>query len=102
MLIHQQQAAKTYCDVRHEIPRYSSTTPSPNLCKGYDFRVDDDLEAVGVEDAADVGVELVELVDALAAVDVPQQAVVEDEVVARVERGAVPLVVVRLALLAQL
>ena len=55
-----------------------------------------------MEDAADVGVELVELVDALAAVDVPQQAVVEDEVVAGVERGAVPLVVVRLALLAQL
>ena len=54
-----------------------------------------------MEHAADVRVELVELVHALAAVDVIEQTVVEDEVIGRVEGGAVPLVVIRHALLTQ-
>ena len=47
-----------------------------------------------MEDAADVHVELVELVDGLGRADVPEHAVVEHQVVGGVEGGAVPLVVV--------
>lgn len=61
---------------------------------GYNFCVYDDLQAVGVENAADVHVELVKLVDGLSCAHVPQHAVVEHQVVRGVEGGAVPLVVV--------
>lgn len=61
---------------------------------GYDLRVDDDLQAVGMENAADVHVKLVELVDGSRAPHVPQHAVVEHQVVGGVEGGAVPLVTV--------
>lgn len=61
---------------------------------GYDLGVDDDLQAVGVEPAADVHVELVKLVDGAGGADVPQDAVVEHQLVAGVEGGAVPGVVV--------
>lgn len=47
-----------------------------------------------MENAADVHVELVELVDGLSRAHVPQHAVVEHQVVRGVEGGAVPLVVV--------
>jgi len=47
-----------------------------------------------VEDAADVHVELVELVDGLRRAHVPQHAVVQHQVVRGVEGGAVLLVVV--------
>ena len=49
-----------------------------------------------MKDAADVGVELVKLVKGLAAVHVPEDAVVEHQVVGRVEGGPVPGVVVGL------
>lgn len=62
--------------------------------QGYNFCVYDDLQAVGVENAADVHVELVKLVDGLSCAHVPQHAVVENQVVRGVEGGAVPLVVV--------
>lgn len=60
----------------------------PNL------RVDDDLQAVGVEHTTDVHVELVKFVDGLSRAHVPQHAVVQNQVVCGVEGGAVPLVVV--------
>ena len=47
-----------------------------------------------MEDAADVHVELVELVDGLGRAHVPEHAVVEHQVVGGVEGGTVPLVVV--------
>lgn len=47
-----------------------------------------------MENAADVHVELVKLVDGLSCAHVPQHAVVEHQVVRGVEGGAVPLVVV--------
>lgn len=62
--------------------------------RGYNFRVDDDLEAVGVEHATDVHVELVKLVDGLSGAHIPQHAVVQDQVIGRVKGGTVPLVVV--------
>lgn len=49
---------------------------APGSIRGYDLRVDDDFQAVGVEDPADVHVELVELVDGLRRPHVPQHAVV--------------------------
>lgn len=69
--------------------------------QGYDLGVDDDLQAVGVEDAADVHLELVELVDGLRRAHVPQHAVVQHQVVGGVEGGAVPLVVVGQVLVVQ-
>lgn len=66
----------------------------PGQAGGYDLGVDDDLQAVGVEHATDVHVELVELVDGLRRPHVPKHAVVEHQVVGGVEGGAVPLVVV--------
>jgi len=57
------------------------------------FRVDNDLETVGMKHTAHVGIELVKLVDRLAAVDLPQDTVVEYKFVRRVKRGAVPRVV---------
>ena len=62
--------------------------------QGYDFRVDDYLEAVRVKHAADVRIELVKLVNGAAAVCVPQHAVAQDEVVRGVERCLVVAVVV--------
>lgn len=47
-----------------------------------------------MENAADVHVELVKLVDGLSCAHVPQHAVVENQVIRGVEGGAVPLVVV--------
>lgn len=47
-----------------------------------------------MENAADVHVELVELVDGPRRPDVPQHAVVQHQVVGGVEGGTVPLVVV--------
>ena len=47
-----------------------------------------------MKDAADAGVKFVELVNGAAAVDVPENAVVEHEVVRHVERGSVPRVVI--------
>ena len=47
-----------------------------------------------MEHAADVHVELVELVDGLSRAHVPQHAVVQHQVVRGVEGGTVPLVVV--------
>lgn len=47
-----------------------------------------------MENAADVHVELVKLVDGLSRAHVPQHAVVEHQVVRGVKGGAVPLVVV--------
>lgn len=47
-----------------------------------------------MENAADVHVELVKLVDGLRSAHVPKHAVVEHQVVRGVEGGAVPLVVV--------
>lgn len=49
---------------------------APGSIRGYDLRVDDDFQAVGVEDPADVHVELVELVDGPRRPHVPQHAVV--------------------------
>lgn len=62
--------------------------------EGYDLCVYNDLQAVGVEHAADVHVEFVELVDGLRHTHVPQHTVVQHQVVCGVEGGAVPLVVV--------
>lgn len=61
---------------------------------GYDLGVDDDLQAVGMENPADVHVELVELVDGPRRPHVPQHAVVQHQVVGGAEGGAVPLVVI--------
>ena len=72
----------------------SQTADFSGLIPGYDLGVDDDLQAVGMEHAADVHVELVELVDGPRAPDVPQHPVVQHQVVGGVEGGAVPLVVV--------
>ena len=47
-----------------------------------------------MEHAADVHVELVKLVDGLSRAHVPQHAVVQHQVICRVEGGTVPLVVV--------
>lgn len=47
-----------------------------------------------MEHSADVHVELVELVNGLRRAHVPQHAIIQDQVVGRVEGGAVPLVVV--------
>lgn len=47
-----------------------------------------------MENAADVHVELVELVDGARRPDVPQNAVVQNQLVGGAEGGAVPLVVV--------
>lgn len=47
-----------------------------------------------MENAADVHVELVKLVDGLSCAHVPQHAVVEHQVIRGVKGGAVPLVVV--------
>jgi len=48
-----------------------------------------------MKDAADAGVKFVKLVNGAATVDVPENAVVEHEVVRHVERGSVPRVVIR-------
>lgn len=66
----------------------------PGCLLGYDLGVDDDLQAVGVEDAADVHVELVKLVDGAGDPDVPQDAVVQHQLVAGVKGGPVARVVV--------
>lgn len=47
-----------------------------------------------MEDATDVHVELVKLVDGLRGANIPQDPVIQDQVVCGVERGTVLLVVV--------
>lgn len=62
--------------------------------EGYDLCVNDDLQAVGVEHATDVHVELVKLVDGLSCAYIPQNAIIQYKVICWVEGGTVPLVVV--------
>ena len=62
--------------------------------EGYDFGIDDDFQAGGVEYAANVRVELIELVNEFTRAYVPQYAVTEQQIVCRAERGQVSRVVV--------
>lgn len=67
---------------------------STQVSQGYNFCVDDDLQAIGMEHATDIHVEFVKFVDGLSRADIPQHTVVQYQVICRVEGGAVPLVVV--------
>ena len=57
--------------------------------QGYNFWIDDDFQPHWMENTTDVGVEFIKLVDGLAAVDVPQDTVIEHEVISGVEGGTV-------------
>lgn len=60
----------------------------------YHFRVDNDLKTVWIEHSGEVEIELVELVDGASGANVPEHTVTEHEVIAGIERCAVPRVVV--------
>ena len=64
--------------------------------QGYNLRVDDYLQAVRVEGATDVLVELVKLVQRARSAHVPQDTVVQHVIVGGGEGGQVGLVVVGL------
>lgn len=62
--------------------------------EGYDLCVNDDLQTIGVEHTTDVHVELVKLVDGLSRAYIPQNAIIQNQVICWVEGGTVPLVAV--------
>ncbi len=64
------------------------------MIRGYNLSVDDDLQAVRMENAADVHVELVELVNGPRRPNVPQHTIIQHQVIGGVEGGTVSLVVV--------
>ena len=76
-------------------------TLSPTVHKGYDLRVDDDLQALGVENTTDELVELVKLVQWLATAHIPKHPVIQHEVICGREGGHVGLVVVGLVIVEQ-
>lgn len=68
---------------------------------GYNLSVGDHLQAVGVELAADGGIELVKPVDGPRRSHVPEDTIVEQQLVRRIEGGTVSSVVARQRLLEQ-
>ena len=66
------------------------------LVKRYDLGIDDNFEAVRMENSADCRVEFVELVNEFATVDVPEHAVIQNEIVGRVECRSIARIVVGL------
>lgn len=71
-----------------------TVSPRRQTEQGYNFRVDDNLKAVGVEHAADVRVELIKLVNRLPGMCIPEHAVAQHKVVGRVEGRFVLTVVI--------
>ena len=53
--------------------------------KGYDFWIDDNFQARRMEDTADIIIELVELMQKFGSTDVPQAAIIENEVISVIE-----------------
>lgn len=83
-----------FYDVLPRTTKYTKKDAPTIGAQGYNFCVYNDLQAIGMEHATDIHVELVELVDGLSCSHIPENAIIQYQVVCWVEGGTVPLVVV--------